>query len=104
NAVRVPDAASGLALLKAGRVQALRLSRPTVRWMAARDEAVESVEVFEAGGEEASGRVAFAFRREDGALREEWDRGLGEFMRGAEYGEIAARFGFDPLVAGEGAP
>lgn len=96
--VTVPDALSGLTLLKTGRADGLALSRPTVRWMARSESSrdwVESAEPFVAlGPDEDEERVAFAFRRGDRNLRRRWDRELAAFMKTDDFRRIEVEFGF----------
>lgn len=94
--VVVPDAASGVALLKSGRVDGLALSRPTVRWFAARPEhfgVLEVAEPFTPPAGLPSARVAFAFRREDERLRRAWDEVLAGFLGGEEHRGILRELG-----------
>ena len=94
----VPDAVSGLALLKTRRVDGLALSQPTVGWMAEqadnRDE-VEAASPFTPPQDAGEGRVAFSFRRGDGRLRRAWDEALAEFLQSDEHRRIAKQFGFE---------
>jgi polar amino acid transport system substrate-binding protein len=95
--VIVPDANAGLALLLAGKVDGFALSRPTVNWMAAREEnlgrleAVAEPALTDHGDE---GRVAFAFRKEDRRLRQAWDRALADVLSGDEHRAMLRELGF----------
>ncbi len=91
----VPDAGSGLALVAGGRADGLALSLPTVLWMAAQPSAADLVEVLAgAPGDGSTGRTAFGFRREDRALREEWDRHLEALLGTDEYKQLTRQFRF----------
>lgn len=94
--VVVPDAASGVALLKSGRVDGLALSRPTVSWFAGLPEhfgMLETAEPFTPPAGLPSARVAFAFRPEDTRLRREWDAVLAKFLGSAEHRGILRELG-----------
>lgn len=95
--VTVPDAGAGLALLRAGRVDGLALSQPTVRWMAGRPESggeVEAAEPFRGPAGVAADRVAFAFRKKDRRLREQWDEALAALEENGTRARIEREFGF----------
>ncbi len=100
----VPDTVSGLSLLRAGRVDGLALSSPTVRWMARQPDTGEWAEAIEVASDDAGARVAFAFRRSDRRLRKKWDDALAGFLGGPEHARLAEEFGFGSGVGAGGRP
>lgn len=94
-----PDVATALAAVKTGRVDALALTLPTVRWIAAQQDA---------GGEEVAvpfteptldgkpvrGYVGYGFRKADAALVAAFNRSLAAFIGSADYLTVNAPFGF----------
>jgi len=91
----VPDALTGLGLLKAGRVDALVLSAPTLRYMAAQQgETAVEVVTPPASPDNAGSAGALAFRREDRALREAFDRELLLFLGSPEHRALVGPLGF----------
>lgn len=95
--VTVPDVAAGLALLLAGKVDGLALSRPTVKWLAQREDCVGRVEAaagFAPPKSAAPGRVAFAFRQGDRRLRTAWNGALDEVLAAPEHRRMLRELGF----------
>ena len=98
----VPDAITGLELLRSGVVAGLALSAPTVRWMAAESGSNSRVEVAIPFTDlSPENTVAFAFRPADRALRRKWDAALASFMREDAYASLERSFGFPPIIAQE---
>lgn len=98
----LPDAQAGLAAVAVGLADALALSQPTLHWMAARVPG--SFEVLPAAGAPAAAedRIAFAFRPQDAALQQAWDRAQAGWLAGEDYTRLVRRFGFldDDRLAG----
>lgn len=100
--VRVPDADTGKALVQAGKVTALALSAPTIRWMAAQPSQprLEAIPIQPDSPTTPThppqGVGAFAFRTEDRLLREAWDRELTNFLGTDEHLNLIRTFGFTP--------
>lgn len=97
--IRVPDALSGEVMVREGKVDALALTAPTVRWMAQKQEAfLECVEIKTNSGDHEAifpiGAGAFVFRQSDVALRQAWDRELSQFIGSQEHQQLVASFGF----------
>jgi polar amino acid transport system substrate-binding protein len=91
--VAVPDPATGRAAVASGTVDALALSAPSVRWLAAR-AAPELDAVLLRGAALPVGKGAFAFRLEDQALADAWEAALRGWVGSADHQALAARFGF----------
>lgn len=89
--VVVPDASAGRALVLNGVVDALVLSLPTLRWMAAEYGDLRAAPL-DLG--RAPGDAAFAFRRDDVALRVAWDEALAGYLGTAEHARSVEAFGF----------
>lgn len=97
--VRVPDAVSGRAAVREGQVAALALSAPTIRWItqhpiAGLTELAEPFTDAEAGAAALVSRGAFAFRKEEVALRRAWDAELARFLGSEEHRRLVSRIGF----------
>jgi len=91
---QLPDQASMLAAVRAGRVDAVALTSVSIERMARRGgEGVERVEDFDTPPE-AVGYGGFAFRQEDDALREGFNEKLAEFLGTEEHLSLVAPFGF----------
>lgn len=87
---QVPDALTGMRMVESGRVDALVLSAPTLRFMA-RQRPNLDVRV----SEESSGQLAgFAFRIEDEALTRAWDEVLHDYIGSPEHLSVVAPLGF----------
>lgn len=103
--MRVPDAHAGEMAVLAGEADALALSLPTVRWMAEHNapgqlEVAEPFSVAPLKPEAVGGRTAFAFRRSEPGLVKAWNHELAAFLRSADYGKLANRFGFGTNLGG----
>ncbi|BET68249.1 ectoine/hydroxyectoine ABC transporter substrate-binding protein EhuB [Opitutales bacterium ASA1] len=97
--VIVPDALTGRACVENGLADALALSAPSVRWMAARSGDASIVAwVPEVGAEaehpEFEGGIVF--RLEDDALRAAFDRFLDGYLGSKAHVQTVAAFGFAP--------
>ncbi len=95
--VVAPDAQSALVLLRAGRVDAVALSVPSLRWLARDDEALEVVSVPPGGGG-YSGVFAFAFQADERGLKAQWDRAQRRVLAEPIYADLARRHRLDPLT------
>lgn len=96
--VRTPDALSGCMLVGSGGADALALTAPTVRRMV-RNKACDGVEMadpfYNAGAEPVAPEWgAFAFRKDDAALRKAWDAELAKFVGSPEHRSLMSRLGF----------
>lgn len=94
--VVVPDAQTGRRAVEAGLADALALSEPAVRWMARHQDLgrTRALIMNSAQGEDAGyQRAAFAFRREDEALREAWNAELRAYLGSAGHREMLSRLG-----------
>ena len=92
--VELPDQASMLAAVRAGRVDAAALSTLSIQRMADKGgHAVERAEPFETP-DAALGSGAFAFRKGDRALLEAFNRHLQEFIGTPEHQALVRPFGF----------
>ncbi|WP_281276052.1 ectoine/hydroxyectoine ABC transporter substrate-binding protein EhuB [Geomonas edaphica] len=91
----VPDTLTGLAAVTSGLAAGMAISSPTARWIAQHSK--EQVEAAEAPARVASdslGLGAFAFRKEDRALLEAWNRALDGYIGTKEHLTLVSRFGF----------
>jgi len=103
--IRVPDAQTGFLALRSGLAEALALSAPTLRWLAAHDASgsMELIQPFDSAGGPGIGLVAQAFRRGDIRLKGAWDRALDAYLSTEAHRALVAPFGFvadDLPVAG----
>jgi polar amino acid transport system substrate-binding protein len=94
----VPDAATGVAAVTAGRADGLALTAPTVNLLA-RDSngQCQAAAPFVgplANGRERKGQSAFGFRKADTALRERINGVLAGFVGSPGHLELIAPFGF----------
>jgi polar amino acid transport system substrate-binding protein len=90
----LPDQSSLLSAVRAGRADAAALTAPSIAEMAEQD-GVESTPPFgEVAGQSVMGHGGFAFRKEDTALYEEFNRHLVEFIGTEEHIELVTPFGF----------
>ena len=92
----VSDAHAGVRTVQEGRVDALALSAPSLRWALAhlREPRVELVD--EGVSPAPVGlptETAFAFRPGDRALREAWDAEMARFIGSAEHRTLARAWG-----------
>lgn len=97
--IMAPDAQTGRAAVERGLADALALSAPTLKWMTMRHPGkTELAHPFDQTGtivEKCSGFGAFAFRKEDKALLEAWNREQRAFLATNEYQTLMKRFGFE---------
>ena len=96
----VPDPQAGVALVQGRRVDGLALSQPTVRWWARQKPhsgTVESAEPLAQSAGIEPARVAFAFRREDKALREAWDAALADYMASGAHEVLLRELGIGEI-------
>lgn len=92
--VELPDQASMLAAVRAGRVDAAALTALSIQRMAEKGgNAVERAQPFRTP-EGAQGSGAYAFRKEDTALRREFNKHLEDFIGSREHLELVKQFGF----------
>jgi polar amino acid transport system substrate-binding protein len=92
--VELPDQASMLAAVRAGRVDAAALTALSIQRMAEKGGAkVERAEPFMTP-KAAEGSGAFAFRKEDASLRNEFNEYLTEFVGSPEHLKLVKPFGF----------
>ncbi|MCD9185581.1 MAG: ectoine/hydroxyectoine ABC transporter substrate-binding protein EhuB [Pyrinomonadaceae bacterium] len=97
--ISVPDALTGRVAVEAGNADCLALSSPTVNWMAIKDQLgkTETAQISEQVADLPpgfSGYGAFAFRKKDVALLNEWNAVLKQFVGTEEYKKIVAEYGF----------
>jgi polar amino acid transport system substrate-binding protein len=93
--VILPDQASLVSAVRAGRADAAALTALSIAGMAANNEGVESTPPFgEVAGESVMGHGGFAFRPEDTALHDEFNRHLKEFIGTEEHIQLVSEFGF----------
>lgn len=91
---QLPDQASMLAAVKAGRVDAAALTSVSIERMAQRGgDDVERAEPFETP-EGAVGYGGFAFRKADSALLQEFNERLDDFIGSDEHLDLVRPFGF----------
>lgn len=97
--VVVPDVLTGRVAVAKGLADGLALSSPTIRWMT-RDEGEDATEMarpFAQPPPSFSAKIGyggFAFRREDGGLRDAWNAAMADFIGSAEHRRLIAVFGF----------
>ena len=96
--ISVPDTSAGIMTVESGLSNGFALSAPSIDWM------VKSGQLHRSGKAvpfrqpvSRSGLVthdsAFAFRKKDRRLLEEWDRRLSEFLKSREYPALLEQFG-----------
>ena len=91
----VPDTAAGTASVQAGRADAFALTSLSIRRLAENAEGVEMAEPFgEVGGTSVVGHGGFAFRPDDQAFLEEFNKQLAEFIGSEEHLKLVAPFGW----------
>lgn len=93
--VAVPDAQSGLAAVSSGAADALALSLPTVRRMAAASSGRLAALPVQ-GAAQRDNRVALAVHRDDAALQAAVDGALAGYVGSAEHRAMLQRFGLTP--------
>ncbi|MHC4800104.1 MAG: ectoine/hydroxyectoine ABC transporter substrate-binding protein EhuB [Planctomycetota bacterium] len=94
-----PDGPSGRAAVDAGRIDAWAMTSLAVQRLidSAGNTKVERATPFKAlviDGEEKRGHGAFAFRKEDAAFRDEFNKHLKAFLGSPEHFELVRSFGF----------
>jgi polar amino acid transport system substrate-binding protein len=91
----VPDPSSGAAAVQAGRADAFALTSLSIRRLADGTAGVEVAQPFgEVAGQSVVGHGAFAFRPEDDAFRQEFNRHLADFLGSEEHLALVEPFGF----------
>lgn len=95
--VIVPDFASAVAAVKAGRVAAAALTSLTAKELASKDGGIERARpfTFVHDGKNYRGEGSFAFRKEDTDLRDAVNQELAKFIGTPEHLEMIREFGFD---------
>lgn len=92
--VRLPDQASMVSAVRAGRVDAAALTAISIEQMARRGgDAVERAQPFTTP-DAAMGSGAFGFHKENEALLNEFNKHLTEFIGTPEHLELVEQFGF----------
>jgi polar amino acid transport system substrate-binding protein len=93
----VPDFASAVAAVKAGRVSAAALTALTAKNLASKDDALERAAPFNfrQNGKTYRGEGAFAFRKQDTDLRDAVNKELLSFIGTPEHLAMIKAFGFD---------
>ena len=93
--VTLPDQASLVSAVKAGRADAAALTALSIAGMASANEGLESTPPFgEVAGKSVKGHGGFAFRKEDASLYEEFNKTLKEFIGTPEHIALVTPFGF----------
>ena len=93
--VSLPDQASLVAAVQAGRADGAALSALSIADMAAKAEGVESTKPFsEVAGNSVKGHGAFGFRKEDTDLLEAFNAELKAFVGSPEHIALVEPFGF----------
>lgn len=93
--VVLPDQASLVSAVRAGRANAAALTALSIARMAENNEGVESTPPFaEVAGESVMGHGGFAFRPEDEELLAEFNKHLSEFIGTPEHIALVSPFGF----------
>ena len=97
--VLVPDAMTGAVAVGTGQSDALALSSPTIRWLAAQDSAGRTEAA--AGFVQPTGlrnngpsQGAFAFRLADSSLRRGWNDAMKEIIGSPQHLDLVRAFGF----------
>lgn len=95
--VIVPDFASAIATVKAGRVSAAAFTSLTAKDLASKDDAVERAKpfTFTHEGRKYRGEGSFGFRKEDTELRDAVNGMLKGFIGRPEHLAMVKPFGFD---------
>jgi len=97
NRVIVPDFASAVAAVKAGRVAAAALTSLTAKDMASKDSDIVRTKpfTFVHDGIRYRGEGSFGFRKDDGDLRDAVNDVLKDFIGTPEHLSLVSKFGFD---------
>ncbi|MGH6945360.1 MAG: ectoine/hydroxyectoine ABC transporter substrate-binding protein EhuB [Geminicoccaceae bacterium] len=91
----VPDTAAGTAAVQAGRADAFALTSLSIRRLADEADGVEMGKPFgEVAGQNVTGHGGFAFRKEDQAFLDEFNKHLTEFIGTQEHLDLVAPFGW----------
>lgn len=104
--VTLPDYPSGVAALKAGRIDALAGTSLTMAQLATKDPRVELAQPFtplQIKGKTIRGFGGFGFRKNDGDLREAFNQQLAGFIGSAQHLSLIEPFGFGKHTLPEGA-
>jgi polar amino acid transport system substrate-binding protein len=88
----LPDAGLAMSAIAARAADVLALSLPSVRHWAARDPQTDAIAIDDGGAQDY---VAFAFRRDETALRDAWNRALGEILGREAHLRAIAPLGFE---------
>lgn len=93
----VPDFASAVAAVKAGRASAAALTSLTAKDLASKDDSIERAEpfTFTHEGKKYKGEGSFGFRTEDTDLRDAVNEVLADFLGTEEHLAMVQEFGFD---------
>jgi polar amino acid transport system substrate-binding protein len=91
----VPDTAAGTAAVQAGRADAFALTSLSIRRLAEGAAGVETADAFgEVAGQSVKGHGGFAFRPEEQAFLEAFNKELAEFIGTEEHLALVAPFGW----------
>lgn len=95
--VIVPDFASAVAAVKAGRVSAAALTSLTAKDLASKDDGIDRAEpfTFKHDGKTYRGEGSFGFRKEDTDLRDAINKELAKFIGTPAHLALVKEFGFD---------
>ena len=99
NVSQLPDNPTGVAALRAGRIDAWAVSAPGVRQIIANlpDADIEAVPAFaEVGGQVAVSHGAFAFRKSDAEFVDDFNAALTAFIGSPEHLAILEKHGMTP--------
>jgi polar amino acid transport system substrate-binding protein len=93
----VPDFASAVAAVKAGRASAAAMTSLTAKDLASKDDSIERAEpfTFTHEGKKYKGEGSFGFRTEDTDLRDAVNEVLADFLGSEEHLAMVQEFGFD---------
>jgi polar amino acid transport system substrate-binding protein len=93
--VVLPDQSSLLKAVQTGRADAAALTALSIANLAEKGEGVQSTEPFGmVAGQSVKGHGGFGFRKEDEALRDEFNKHLTEFLGSEEHIALVTPFGF----------
>ncbi len=93
----VPNFASGVAAITAGRASAVALTSLTAKSLAIKDNAIERAKpfTFTNNGKSYKGEGSFAFRKDDSHLRDAVNAQLAKFIGTPAHLAMVEKFGFD---------